>query len=421
MLNYSDADYIPVYDGNLINWENYGYLKHVTNLTLYSVLRDEAANASYLLPETHMRKILIADLDQIDRLLELVNVHHRQKRGFDALGTVLKYITGTPDHDDFQRLENTEELLINEQDRQININTAVQLQIRNLTQTVNKILAIGKKDKIDTGNLFDLLLARNRAIIADLDNIILSITLAKIGLLNPVILDGKEIDLLPTNEHFTISDIVRIANTKIIQVDKVVYFLIKYPIPKSVCKKLIILPVAHNGKILHLQESIIAECRNHTLAVRNCSETVPSFCKASFSTSCALQLISGNNASCSTTFNNLSPVTEIDDGFIVINDQTVVIEEKYEPPLTVSGTYLVLFDDQVKINDTIFHNRNATVALSPGVPRAAKVNLKEHLEILSIPYLHHTNIKTSTTFVTYNRGLNGTTLLLYLPCFHYAG
>lgn len=199
--------------------------------------------------------------------------------------------------------------------------------------------------------------------------------------------------MLPTNEHFTISDIVRIANTKIIQVDKVVYFLIKYPIPKSVCKKLIILPVAHNGKILHLQESIIAECRNHTLAVRNCSETVPSFCKASFSTSCALQLISSNNASCSTTFNNLSPVTEIDDGFIVINDQTVVIEEKYEPPLTVSGTYLVLFDDQVKINDTIFHNRNATVALSPGVPRAAKVNLKEHLEILSIPYLHHTNIK----------------------------
>ena len=35
IINYSDAEYIPIYDGDIMVWEEYGYIKHTVNLTLY--------------------------------------------------------------------------------------------------------------------------------------------------------------------------------------------------------------------------------------------------------------------------------------------------------------------------------------------------------------------------------------------------
>uniref|UniRef100_A0A1A9X0A4 Uncharacterized protein n=1 Tax=Glossina brevipalpis TaxID=37001 RepID=A0A1A9X0A4_9MUSC len=87
----------------------------MTNLTFYSDLRDEASKASYLFPDSHMKKILIVDLDEINRLLKLINVRRRHKRRLNALGTALKHITGTPYHDDFKRLHNAEKQIIYEQ------------------------------------------------------------------------------------------------------------------------------------------------------------------------------------------------------------------------------------------------------------------------------------------------------------------
>lgn len=35
VVDYSNARYIPVAGGDLVIWENFGHIKHVTNLTLY--------------------------------------------------------------------------------------------------------------------------------------------------------------------------------------------------------------------------------------------------------------------------------------------------------------------------------------------------------------------------------------------------
>lgn len=220
----------------------------------------------------------------------------------------------------------------------------------------------------------------------------LSLTLAKIGLINPAILDAQEIKLIETNDYST-ADILRVSNIKVIQVDNVIFFLIKNPKHKSTCRKLIIFPVAHNNKILHLEESTIAVCKNFTIAVKNCTATIPTFCLPSLASSCALQLVSGKRAMCRTKFNNIPPIVEIDDGVVVVNDQTVKIEEKGEPPLIFSGTYLLLFEEEVKVNGTIYKNRNGSVSLTPGIPRSAVVNLTEDIEVLNIPYLHHSNLE----------------------------
>lgn len=394
LIDYTNAKYIPVAGGDLVIWEGFGHIKHVTNLTFYELIRDETANATNHFPLTHMKKLLDADINQISRLLQTINTHHRQARSLNALGTVLKYIAGTPDHDDFDKITNTVEQLIDSQDRQFTINTEVQKEINSLTTTVNKILKVEKQREIDTGNLYDILLARNRAIITELDNLITSITFAKIGVLNPILLDSNEVNFIIKNEHFTnlsVADVMAVAKIKILQYNNIIYFLIRYPIPKFRCKKITILPVAHGHQILHLQESTLAVCQNHTVAVRNCSDTTPMFCLPSSATSCALQLMTRNTANCSTTFNNLTPITSIADGLVVINDQVAIVEEKNEAPVTVNGTYLVIFKDRVQINDTIYYNENSTTPLQPETPWASAINLKQHTEILSESYLHHVN------------------------------
>uniref|UniRef100_A0A1B0ACI1 Uncharacterized protein n=1 Tax=Glossina pallidipes TaxID=7398 RepID=A0A1B0ACI1_GLOPL len=146
---------------------------------------------------------------------------------------------------------------------------------------MNHILSIKKKGKLNTGNLFELLVAWNRATIANLDNIILSL-LAKIDLLNALILDAREIDLIPTTDCFSTSDIL-------------------------VYKKLMILPVYHNVKMLQLEETTIAKCNNYTMAVRNCNAMQPTFYMALLTSPCALQLIPRNTAICCTSFNNMAP------------------------------------------------------------------------------------------------------------------
>uniref|UniRef100_A0A1A9UNJ2 Uncharacterized protein n=1 Tax=Glossina austeni TaxID=7395 RepID=A0A1A9UNJ2_GLOAU len=47
---------------------------------------------------------------------KLLNLHDKQKRGLNALGIILKYNTETIDYEDFERLQNTEEQIIKEQD-----------------------------------------------------------------------------------------------------------------------------------------------------------------------------------------------------------------------------------------------------------------------------------------------------------------
>lgn len=193
-------------------------------------------------------------------------------------------------------------------------------------------------------------------------------------------------------QHFTSfneADIVPLTRIKIVQYNNAIYFLIKYPILKFRCKKTIIFPIARGNQILHLQEPTIATCQNHTVTVKNCSNTTPAFCLTSSTKSCALQLMTHNTTNCGTTFNNLPPITMIGDGLIVINDQTAIIEENDEIPVTVNGTYLVNFEKQVKVNGTLFYNENSTAPLKPEVPLSPNINLTQHIEILSAPYLHH--------------------------------
>lgn len=113
-------------------------------------------------------------------LLSTLNVHHRLARSLDFLGSALKVVAGTPDAADFEKkIRFSESQLIESNNRQVIINTETQKQINRLTDTVNKILSANQQDAVDTPHLYETLLARKIMLFSEIENLMLTITLAK--------------------------------------------------------------------------------------------------------------------------------------------------------------------------------------------------------------------------------------------------
>lgn len=136
---------------------------------------------------------------QINRLLQVLRINRRHARSLDFIGTALKLIAGTPDRSDFDLLTTKGDMLIQNNNRQTTINSALQDKINELTDRINKLQyekatsnAIGGEEIV----LFELMSARNSEIIFLLDQLTLSITLAKANIVNPIILDNLEIEQL---------------------------------------------------------------------------------------------------------------------------------------------------------------------------------------------------------------------------------
>ena len=104
-----------------------------------------------------MRKLLLSDVDEMEKILNALWVHHRHACCLIIIGTALKAIGCTPDYDDFNEVHSKQGELITANSRQSMINTEKQEQINNLTRTVNLLLRRTKERDLDTENVYDLL------------------------------------------------------------------------------------------------------------------------------------------------------------------------------------------------------------------------------------------------------------------------
>jgi len=173
--DYSHARYIPIEDGDVTIWDKFGYIGHSTNISSYETYAREARKILDLFTMDHMTKVLRTDFGRIDTLKDTLRVHHRQTRSLNLLGTALKVVAGTPDFDDWEHIKFKQEQLIEAENRQVEINAKIQEQINTVTRTLN---SIHKSDKTDSDHLFETVLAENGAIITDLENLLLTLTLA---------------------------------------------------------------------------------------------------------------------------------------------------------------------------------------------------------------------------------------------------
>ena len=55
---------------------------------------------------------------------------------------------------------------------------------------------------------------------------------------------------------------------------------------------------------------------------------------------------------------------------------------------TINGTYLLLFNTEITVNNIKYVNPKGLPGKTPEAPNIPKIEFTNHKEILSIPYLH---------------------------------
>jgi len=183
-------------------------------------------------------------------------------RSLNFLGTVLKVIAGPPDAADFDMLKMSEARLIESNNRQVIIKT--QNKFNELTEIVNKIIKAERNNIVDTSHLYEVFLARNRILITGIQNVMLTVTLAKANIINPAIFNQNDL-MSVFVDHPTevpIISLLEASNIRVLQSDSIIHVLIAYPKTKTICKKVTIFPVSHQYTILQLKENTVAECNS---------------------------------------------------------------------------------------------------------------------------------------------------------------
>jgi len=85
-----------------------------------------------------------------------------------------------------------------------------------------------------------------------------------------------------------------VSKIKIFQSNMFIHVIVQYPKAKSICKKVLLFPVAHYHNRLQLEGNIVAECNDGSLAVSDCASTdLATFCNRALHDTCAGQLHAG--------------------------------------------------------------------------------------------------------------------------------
>ena len=233
------------------------------------------------------------------------------------------------------------------------------------------------KNRLNTEHLYETLLARNRMTVINLQNLILSISLAKSNIIDLSILDSDEVDSVVKGDDSTgtsVSEVMVVSSIKILQNNEILSFIIKFPRPKQSCKKISLFPVSHHKKIISFKEgNIVAKCGNQITAVEECRPSISStFCKLNMKETCAKQIMSNAPAKCNTEFDLLDKISVVDDGIIILNNVAANVTEAMETH-SIQGTYLILFENEVTINFTKYVNRNGVTGRSPELANIQKM------------------------------------------------
>lgn len=393
LIDYTSSQVITIPRGNVAIYNEFIYLVHATNLTDYRQIAYESRwFTSKSKNQVVNENILKQQGEEILHIIRTLEIPKRIARSIDFLGSALKFIAGTPDHEDFELLLTKESMLIENNNRQIRINSDLQNRINEITNLINTLRG-NQTDwilKDEETLLCENLVRRNNHIISQLNRLALSIVLAKSNIINPLILDDEEMDQAFNSEQlpFSLSNLLLVSKVKILQSSDVIYYILKVPKVTNFCQFLKIYPVVHNNSIVKLETTLAAKCSDTFQPLENCNDTlVAKVCKPAHS-DCLGQMLNNNTANCSSeSAYHIPSVQKIEEGIIILNNvqPTTIFDQR---KLEIRGTYLLLFRDSITINDTTYVAKREPTYIQPHPPKTVSINYLEHHTSLSLPYLH---------------------------------
>lgn len=331
IIDYSSEPYALISMDQAYLYKKNGTLFHVFNI---SEIEQKFHLNDLNLKEAGNEKIRIWG-ERCKEYLEQLTIH-RNKRSINFLGSVIKFVAGTPDHDDM---------------------VLVQQKLNELAENNNRLSIVNSKLKKNLEWITGYSAERNVEIIfewlaTELAQVIHTINLAKNGILNTAALNLEEINQIIKDEakfDAPLMEILEQATFKILQVDSVYIMLIKYPIIDKKCMLYNVKPIELEMGKLKLEEFVV-NCEKQYITVRDCKKYITTnICKYSEHT-CTEKLLNGIKANCTIVREHMHEIDEIDNGKLLIHGTHTVNN------ITKKGTFLILYNDSVLIDNQNFTN-----------------------------------------------------------------
>lgn len=343
IINYSNDDYVLLEDvDNFLLYETFGEVFHVTNLSFYNdIFEKELIFFSNRSNSTDWE--ITMELNLIKTLLSQLTPHRVSKRSINELGTIFKWITGTPDHNDMLTIQNKINELIENNNIQNQINSAIFKEVTKITNLLENI-------KFNQ----EILLKKYRLklLSLDLQNLLDTITFSKANIINPKILNKQDMTNIFNHEAFNITliDLLDVSSFSIISYQGLIIVFIKYPTINHNCKLYHAKAISQSDGKLFIDDKI-AKCKNTFYLIKNFkAEIYNTFAQIVYEKNCFIDLVNKQFTSCTKISEKNKPIEVITDGAILISGKNCVNNT------WLTGTYLITFKTIVTINNITYTN-----------------------------------------------------------------
>lgn len=193
MIDYSSSHIITIDKGIAKIRQGTFTIIHVIKIKEYEeFINNMQTFIDQNIPKTQNKyPLLIHELTQTANILEDLTptTNYRQRRSIDAIGTVWKYIAGSPDHNDFQILASNIADLNKNNNKQVFINDLFNKRLNNLTEMFRTMANQIRKDVYIEKEIVINLQNKIRLVKEELLNIERAILWARINIVNPLLLN----------------------------------------------------------------------------------------------------------------------------------------------------------------------------------------------------------------------------------------
>jgi Gypsy protein len=326
---------------------------HPINLTLIeNTINDLLDNINRKL---HNNSGLIRILNHEAKKLEnnLNQLKPKRKKRWDSIGKIWKILAGTPDADDLKIINLTMNNLIEENNKQVQINRKIETEIDHILKITKKISINSNKIILEDIELITLIF-NTQMINNELEQILDSITKTKIKLVENRFLTKKEIlDIGSMLEEQGIElkipeDALEwVQPTIAINKDLLLYIINVPRLQKDSAKIIKIRPLTVDGKKIKtdLKNVIINGTKLYTTEVADSFIQEPSFLRDLSEESCIRPIIQGLPGSCNfTKTRKESKVIRMSDNIILLNNAAAELSNTCGPQnRTLEGNFLIKF------------------------------------------------------------------------------
>lgn len=364
ITNLENHKYVLTQTDDSFLFHDTDYLYRVFNLTSYENAYNHLYNRS---PRE------LALVYEIEFCLEQLK-NHGTKRSLDFLGTGIKFIAGNPDKKDLINIETNINDIIKNNNQQSVINSKLQKEIENIQNSIGD-------------NEFIL-----EAILRETKELILTIDLAKKGILNTMALNMKNLKAIMMKEktNLPLINILEYSRFYVTKTKNLIILIIQYPVIIKKCNHYDITPLAFKKGKLMLEKQI-SICSGTYTNVKECKLFLNQYiCKIKKDDNCTIRILKQlTNTKCNIIQEENEEIIEVSPGNVIISGTNTINHE------TVSGTFLITYNKTIEINSQIFNNYKYQVK------NFIKSYQTEEFEILETYYtekekLEFSNIKILT-------------------------